>query len=143
MHLGLSLRPAMILEHEDEKFAGIMACFGDQTGTLSQYQAIALELAYAKTLMKIAEYANYEHWRQTVERSEFFKKPDWKEIIALTFERFKEMTEDLHKNAQEAKFLVTTKGEMFKMQANGTISRTGEEVVVHRKTCGGRKRLLK
>lgn len=84
--------------------------YGDETGIVPQYQAIALELAYAKTLMKIGKYAAYEKWRQTVERTDFFRRPDWPEIVAMTFDRFKDLSESFHKNAQEAKFLVTTRG---------------------------------
>jgi hypothetical protein len=109
--------------------------FGDETGTIPQYQAIALELAYAKSLIPKSKYQAYEAWRQTIERSDFFDRDDWRGIVDRTSERFRELGFEMQRNAHEAQFIVTRKGlrEMFKVTPNGAVGTDGQSMPVFRK----------
>ena len=110
-----------------------VSSFGDETGTLNQYQAIALEMAYAKTLFSDKQYAIYENWRQTIERTDFFKRSDWRDIFARVSARFRDFIEEMHRNAHKAMFVVAQNGERFKLTAGRAISASGEQVPFVRK----------
>jgi len=110
-----------------------VADFGDRTGTLAQYQAILLELAYAKTMLMDPGYAEYEVWRQTVERSGFFSQKDWRDMAQKTHVRFRELAGDMHLNARDAGFRVSQKGETLRLKGNVAQDRGGNEIAVHRR----------
>ncbi len=109
--------------------------FGDETGTLRQFQAIALEMAYAKTRLTSKRYADYEKWRPGIERTAFFERPDWKDIVDRTHERFRSLVEPLHRNAHRACFPVMMHGERFALTRDGTAVGKEGEIEVHRKRC--------
>lgn len=44
----------------------------DRTGIAKHYQALCIELAYAKATMSDSEYENYVIWRVKIEQSDFF-----------------------------------------------------------------------
>jgi hypothetical protein len=107
--------------------------FGDETGTLSQYQAIALEMAYARSKMDPETYSVYERWRQGIERSGFFQRSDWQEIVAMTSKRFRDIVEDVHGNALKIGFLVTMSGGRLMLTPEGARNRNEEIIPIIRK----------
>ncbi|MEW6722787.1 MAG: hypothetical protein AB1324_05995 [Candidatus Micrarchaeota archaeon] len=116
-----------------------MPDFGDETGTLRQFQAIALEMAYARTFLMSRRLADYETWRPTIERSGFFERPDWREIVDATHARFRELVEPLHRNAHRACFPVLMHGERFVLTPEGKAMGKGGEMEIYRKTRPPRK----
>jgi hypothetical protein len=44
----------------------------DVTGKAAHYQALALELGYAKAVLALESFSDYLAWRRTVERTNFF-----------------------------------------------------------------------
>ena len=107
--------------------------FGDKSGNLKQFQAIALELAYAKTLFPPRRYEAYEAWRPTVERSPFFQREDWKEVVGGMRSEFRDAIEKLHRNAHKAEFAVMVHGETFRLELDGTATGRDGKIPVHRK----------
>ncbi len=105
----------------------------DETGTLAQYQAIALELAYARRLMPQEAYGRYEEWRKGVERSPFFQRPDWKEIAGKAHEAFREHAEGVHRNAHALKLPVLTHGDVLRLEGDRAIGPSGEAIPVFKK----------
>jgi hypothetical protein len=120
-----------------------VSSFGDETGVVAQYQAIALELAYAQSLIPKSKYPGYETWRKSIERTDFFERHDWEEVVARTSERFREMGMEMNRNAHEAKFIVSGKGtrEIFKVSGKGAVDSDGKTVPVFRKQRGAPRRL--
>ena len=129
-----SVRPAIPKLMAFHCLAAIrMPDFGDGSGTLRQFQAIALEMAYAGTLMGPGRYREYEKWRPSVERSPFFMRDDWPEIVSKTHSRFRDVVEPLHRNAHRAKFAVMMHGETFRLGPGGKAVGRDGEIEVHRK----------
>lgn len=62
----------------------------DKTGTAKHYQAIAVELGYAKVTLSSEEFARYLAWRIEIERTEFFEL-DFESIVTAIGERFSEV----------------------------------------------------
>jgi hypothetical protein len=118
-----------------------MKSFSDETGTLQQYQAIALEMAYARHLMSDSVYIEYLKWRPEVERTDFFKRQDWPEIVSTAIAGFREITEEIHRNAHSLQCAVMVHGETFGMKGEHAVNSRGEEITIHRKI--GPKRLLR
>jgi hypothetical protein len=48
----------------------------DVTGLAKHFQAIALELGYAKNVLSPEEYGEYAEWRRSIERTDFFRLDD-------------------------------------------------------------------
>lgn len=68
----------------------------DVTGLARHYQAIAVELAYAKCTLTPEDFARYLEWRKSVERSNFFQLKD-DGLIDRIAERIKEIFESMPK----------------------------------------------
>ncbi len=105
----------------------------DDTGTLSQYQAIALELAYAATVFSPAKYERYLEWRKGIERTDFFGLPGSEEIIGRTRKGFGGYSRSMHRNARSLDLAVVTHGETFRLEGGHAVSRSGESIEIHRK----------
>lgn len=106
----------------------------DDTGTLAQYQAIALELAYAARLMGPEAWERYTGWRKSVERTDFFQRPDCMEIVGRTMRAFSDFEQGVHRNAHALQLAVLTHGERFRLEGNKAIGPNGEVLEVHRKS---------
>ncbi len=105
----------------------------DDTGTLAQYQAIALELAYAARLMGPEAWERYIGWRTGIERTDFFQRPDCMEIIGRTMHAFSDFEQGVHRNAHALRLAVLTHGERFRLEGGKAIGPGGEVLEVHRK----------
>ncbi|MEW6036017.1 MAG: hypothetical protein AB1529_05370 [Candidatus Micrarchaeota archaeon] len=107
--------------------------FGDDTGTIPQYQAILLEMAYARTKLMDPGYGEYESWRPTIERSDFFQRPDWKELVRKTQAWLNAEKGKLVENAENAGFGISQKGEMLKLSGKVAVDPHGRAMTVYRK----------
>ncbi len=105
----------------------------DDTGTLAQYQAIALELAYAARLIGPEAWERYIGWRTGIERTDFFQRPDCMEIIGRTIKAFSDFEQGVHRNAHALRLAVLTHGERFRLERGKAIGPAGEVLEVHRK----------
>jgi hypothetical protein len=110
-----------------------MPDFGDGTGTLRQFQAVALEMAYARATLSPGRCAEYENWRPSIERSGFFGRADWREMVEKTSAGFRELVEPLHRNAHKARFAVMVHGERFVLTPRGTAMGKDGEMEIRRK----------
>ena len=64
------------------------------TGLAGHYQAIAVELAYAKLTLTPEDFARYLEWRKPIEKSNFFQLKD-DGLIDRTVERMKEIFQSI------------------------------------------------
>lgn len=62
----------------------------DTTGTAKHYQALAVELGYAKATLSPEEFAKYLTWRIDIERTGFFEL-DFESVVTAIGERFSEV----------------------------------------------------
>jgi hypothetical protein len=108
--------------------------FADESGTISQYQAIALELAYARSNMREKAYQRYEAWRAAIERTDFFRRDDWKIIADHAYCRFQDLAGGIRRNASAMDFAISMQGGTFALKGDKAVSADGTEVEVHRKT---------
>ena len=66
----------------------------DVTGLEKHYQAVSIELAYAKTILNEERFQTYLDWRKNVERSKFFQL-EHEELIAGLGERLGEIFQSI------------------------------------------------
>lgn len=67
----------------------------DVTGLAKHYQALSLELAYAKTMLNPEQYSNYLDWRKSVEQTKFFTFKDDGMIDNLS-QKINEIFDSIH-----------------------------------------------
>lgn len=68
----------------------------DVTGLAAHYQALAVELGYAKCILSPKEYAEYLVWRKKIERSNFFQM-EFAELVDRIAQRMEEIFQSLPK----------------------------------------------
>ncbi|MFC1754655.1 hypothetical protein ACFL96_14865 [Thermoproteota archaeon] len=72
----------------------------DVTGLAAHYQAISIEMGYAKTVLSPKDYETYYDWRKNVERSDYFSLRH-KEIIESMSIRIEEIFDKMHQYLTE------------------------------------------